>query len=78
MLNEPTRGVDVGAKAEMHEAARREAAAGRAVLVFSSDLPELLRLTQRILVMRSRRLAGELQGTAMTEEAVMALAAGNR
>ncbi|WP_112310721.1 sugar ABC transporter ATP-binding protein [Pseudogemmobacter bohemicus] len=78
VLNEPTRGVDVGAKAEMHDAARREAAAGRAVLVFSSDLPELLRLTQRILVMRSRRLAGEVQGTAMTEESVMALAAGNR
>ncbi|WP_210529731.1 sugar ABC transporter ATP-binding protein [Rubellimicrobium arenae] len=78
ILNEPTRGVDVGAKAEVHDAARAEAAQGKAVLVFSSDLPELLRLAHRIVVMRSRRLAGEVAGQAMTEEAVMALAAGTR
>ncbi|MEI4472387.1 sugar ABC transporter ATP-binding protein [Frigidibacter sp. MR17.24] len=78
VLNEPTRGVDVGAKAEVHEAARAEAARGRAVLVFSSDLPELLRLSHRIVVMRGRRLAGEVAGAAMGEEAVMALAAGTR
>ena len=76
VLNEPTRGVDVGAKAEVHEAARHEAANGRALLVFSSDLPELLRLAHRIVVMRSRRHAGELSGADMNEEAVMALAAG--
>ncbi|WBU61604.1 sugar ABC transporter ATP-binding protein [Paracoccus albus] len=76
VLNEPTRGVDVGAKAEVHEVARREAANGRALLVFSSDLPELLRLAHRIVVMRSRRHAGELAGADMNEEAVMALAAG--
>lgn len=76
VLNEPTRGVDVGAKAEVHEAARREASEGRALLVFSSDLPELLRLAHRIVVMRSRRHAGEVAGHAMTEESVMALAAG--
>lgn len=78
VLNEPTRGVDVGAKAEVHDAARREAQAGHALLVFSSDLPELLRLVHRIVVMRSRRLAGEVAGKAMSEESVMALAAGNR
>ena len=76
VLNEPTRGVDVGAKAEVHDVARREAAAGKAVLVFSSDLPELLRLAQRIVVMRTRRHAGEVAGQAMSEESVMALAAG--
>jgi len=76
ILNEPTRGVDVGAKAEVHEVARREAAAGRALVVFSSDLPELLRLAHRIVVMRSRRHAGEVAGREMSEESVMALAAG--
>ncbi|WP_176559324.1 sugar ABC transporter ATP-binding protein [Rubellimicrobium roseum] len=78
VLNEPTRGVDVGAKAEVHEAARAEAAKGKALLVFSSDLPELLRLAHRIVIMRSNRLAGEIRGVEMTEEAVMALAAGDR
>ncbi|WAP69755.1 hypothetical protein [Jiella pelagia] len=48
------------------------------MLVFSSDLPELLRLVHRIVVMRSRRVAGEVAGAAMNEAAVMALAAGNR
>jgi ABC-type sugar transport system ATPase subunit len=76
VLNEPTRGVDVGAKAELHDAVRREAAAGKSFLVFSSDLPELLRLVHRIVVMRSRRRAGEVAGRDMNEEAVMALAAG--
>ncbi len=76
VLNEPTRGVDVGAKAEVHEVARREAAAGKALVVFSSDLPELLRLAHRIVVMRSRRHAGEVAGREMSEESVMALAAG--
>ena len=76
VLNEPTRGVDVGAKAELHEAVRREAATGKSFLVFSSDLPELLRLVHRIVVMRSRRRVGEVAGRDMSEEAVMALAAG--
>lgn len=76
VLNEPTRGVDVGAKAEVHDIVRREAAEGSAILVFSSDLPELLRLVHRIVVMRSRGLAGEIKGNEMSEEAVMALAAG--
>ncbi|KQT51308.1 hypothetical protein ASG43_21085 [Aureimonas sp. Leaf454] len=78
VLNEPTRGVDVGAKAEVHEVVRKEAAGGKALLVFSSDLPELLRLVHRIVVMRSRRLVGEVAGEAMSEAAVMALAAGSR
>lgn len=78
VLNEPTRGVDVGAKADVHETVRHEAAEGRALLVFSSDLPELLRLAHRIVVMRGRRLAGEVAGAAMSEEAVMALAAGGK
>ncbi|WP_170134024.1 sugar ABC transporter ATP-binding protein [Palleronia aestuarii] len=75
-LNEPTRGVDVGAKAEVHDVIRSEADAGRAVVVFSSDLPELLRLADRIVVMRSRRIAGEVSGQDLQEDQIMALAAG--
>lgn len=78
VLNEPTRGVDVGAKAEVHDVARHQAGMGKAVVVFSSDLPELLRLSHRIVVMRGRRPAGEVSGPAMTEEAIMALAAGGK
>ncbi len=77
VLNEPTRGIDVGAKAEVHDAIRREASAGKAILVFSSDLPELLRLVHRIVVMASRRQAGAVTGRQMNEAAVMALAAGH-
>jgi len=76
VLNEPTRGVDVAAKSEVHEAVLREAKEGHGVLVFSSDLPELLRLAHRIVVMRSGRKAGEVSGHGINEEAVMALAAG--
>ncbi len=78
VLNEPTRGVDVGAKAEVHDIIRRQAGEGKAVLVFSSDLPELLRLSHRIVVMRGRRRAGEVSGAELAEEPVMALAAGGR
>ena len=77
VMNEPTRGVDVGAKAEVHEVVRAEAEAGHAVAIFSSDLPELLRLADRIVVMRSRRMVGEVGAKTMGEEAVMALAAGS-
>jgi rhamnose transport system ATP-binding protein len=73
LLDEPTKGVDVGAKFEIHEMIRRQAA-GMAVLVVSSDLPEILALADRVLVMKEGRLQGELDGTAATEEAVMHLA----
>ncbi len=74
LLDEPTKGVDVGAKFEIHEIVRRQAAAGMGCLVVSSDLPELLTLAHRIVVMREGRLQGELAGAAATEEAVMHLA----
>jgi ABC-type sugar transport system ATPase subunit len=66
--------VDVGAKFEIHELVRREAARGMAVLVASSDLPEVLALADRIVVMREGRVQGELGGVGATEEAVMRLA----
>ena len=74
LLDEPTKGVDVGAKFEIHEMIRRQAANGLAVLVVSSDLPEILALAHRVLVMKEGALQGELPGHAATEEAVMHLA----
>ena len=74
LLDEPTKGVDVGAKFEIHEIIRREAARGAGCLVVSSDLPEVLALADRILVMREGRIQGQLAGAAATEEAVMQLA----
>ncbi len=74
MLDEPTKGVDVGAKFEIHEIIRRQAAAGLGCLVVSSDLPEVLALCQRVVVMREGRIQGELAGDAATEESVMHLA----
>ena len=74
MLDEPTKGVDVGAKFEIHAVIRREAAAGTACLVVSSDLPEVLALAHRVIVMREGRVQGVLAGADATEEAVMRLA----
>jgi rhamnose transport system ATP-binding protein len=74
LLDEPTKGVDVGAKFEIHNIVRRHAAAGMACLVVSSDLPEVLALADRIIVMREGHVRGELRGAAANEEAVMQLA----
>jgi ABC-type sugar transport system ATPase subunit len=74
LLDEPTKGVDVGAKFEIHNLIRREADAGMACLMVSSDLPEVLALADRILVMREGHLRGELPGAGATDEAVMRLA----
>jgi ABC-type sugar transport system ATPase subunit len=74
LLDEPTKGVDVGAKFEIHEIVRRQAAQGLACLVVSSDLPEVLALCDRIVVMREGRVQGEMPGAGATEEAVMHLA----
>jgi ABC-type sugar transport system ATPase subunit len=74
LLDEPTKGVDVGAKFEIHESIRQQAANGLAVLVASSDLPEILALADRILVMKEGAVQGELDGATATEEQVMHLA----
>ena len=73
MLDEPTKGVDVGAKHDIHHLIREEAARGMACLVVSSDLPELLALADRIVVLKQGRVQGELSRGA-TEEDVMQLA----
>ena len=74
MLDEPTKGVDVGAKFEIHEIIRRQASRGLGCLVVSSDLPEVLSLCHRVIVMREGRVQGELAGDRATEESVMYLA----
>jgi ribose transport system ATP-binding protein len=74
VLDEPTRGVDVGAKVEIYELVNRMTAAGRAVLLVSSDLPEVIGMSDRIVVMAHGRVAGELPAVGTTQDQVMALA----
>ena len=74
LLDEPTKGVDIGAKFEIHNLIRERAAQGVACVIVSSDLPEILAVTDRILVMREGRLRGELVTPTATEETVMQLA----
>ena len=75
ILDEPTKGVDVGAKAEISEIILRLASQGTAILLISSELPEVLALSDRVLVMRSGRIAGELDRRSMSPESIMNYAA---
>ncbi len=74
LFDEPTRGIDVGAKQEVFEQMDRLARAGAAILMVSSELPELIQVADRILVMSQGRLTGELPGRT-TQEEIMRLAA---
>jgi len=76
ILDEPTQGVDVGAKAEIHKLIRRLAAQGLAVLMISSDLPEVIGMSDRIGVMRGGTLTGIFEGNGADPHAVMAAALG--
>jgi ABC-type sugar transport system ATPase subunit len=76
LLDEPTRGVDVGARAEIHTEIRRLADAGAAVVFASSELEEILLLADRVVVMHDGRVAGELPAHAADELAIMRLATG--
>jgi ABC-type sugar transport system ATPase subunit len=76
LLDEPTRGVDVGAKAEIYALIEELTARGHAVVLASSDLPEVCRLAHRVLVLREGKLAGELAGSDVTQLAIMQLAVG--
>ena len=75
IVDEPTRGVDIGTKAEIYGLFDELVREGIAILVISSDLPEVLALADRILIMRHGRLTGELSRSDATEEKVMHLAA---
>ncbi|MEI6389215.1 MAG: sugar ABC transporter ATP-binding protein, partial [Spirochaetota bacterium] len=76
IVDEPTRGVDIGARSEIYAFLRALAARGTAIIMISSDLMEILGLSDRIYVMKSGRIAGELAGKDATEESVIALATG--
>ena len=71
LLDEPTRGIDVGAKAEIYQLIRRLASEGRAIVMTSSELPELLAVADRIIVLCEGRLAAEIPRVMATEEAIM-------
>jgi ribose transport system ATP-binding protein len=74
IFDEPTRGIDVGAKAEIYRLLEELAAQGKAIIVISSELPEVLRLSHRIAVMCEGRITGELDGRTATQEDIMTLA----
>ncbi|MBL8055693.1 MAG: sugar ABC transporter ATP-binding protein [Anaerolineales bacterium] len=76
IVDEPTRGIDVGAKTEIYALLHHLAAQGVAILLISSEMPEILGLSDRILVMHEGRLAGELTRAEATEERILTLAAG--
>ncbi len=76
ILDEPTRGVDVGAKSEIYAIMDRLAGEGVAILMISSDLEEIIGMSDRVLVMHEGQLAGELPRSELNEEAIMRLATG--
>ncbi|KWV47669.1 D-ribose transporter ATP-binding protein [Bradyrhizobium macuxiense] len=79
ILDEPTRGVDVGAKSEIYSIIDNLAKSGTAILVISSDLPEIIGICDRVIVMRAGQIAGQMERTAaspLSQEDIMALATG--
>jgi ABC-type sugar transport system ATPase subunit len=76
ILHEPTRGIDVGAKEEIYAILSRLASEGMAVIMISSELPEIVLHTSRVLVMEKGRIAATFSGAAITEEAIMQAAVG--
>lgn len=75
LLDEPTRGIDVGAKYEIYQLILNLANEGRTVIMVSSEMPELLGVCDRILVMSGGRLAGQVDAKTTNQEEIMALAA---
>ncbi|RJL04041.1 sugar ABC transporter ATP-binding protein [Paracoccus siganidrum] len=76
IIDEPTRGIDVGTKRQIYAFIRALAAEGRSVIVISSEMNEVIGLSDRVLVMREGRLAGEVAGDSMTEDRIVRLAMG--
>ena len=75
IVDEPTHGIDVGAKYEIYEILKNLASEGKGILMISSDLPELIGICDRIVVLREGAIAGELDYNEVTEEKIMSLAA---
>jgi len=78
ILDEPTQGIDVGAKAEIHRLMGELAARGLAILLISSELPEVLGMSDRIAVMHAGTIVGTLSRAEATQESVLSLALGHR
>ena len=78
ILDEPTQGVDVGAKAEIHKLMGELAARGLAIIMISSELPEVLGMSDRVVVMHAGQVVGELSRSEATQERVLELALGHR
>ena len=78
MIDEPTRGIDVGAKAEIHRLMSALAKQGKAVLMVSSEMPEVLGMSDRVLVMHEGRLTGEFSREEATQEKIMQAATGEQ
>ncbi|GLV15009.1 monosaccharide-transporting ATPase [Alicyclobacillus hesperidum] len=76
ILDEPTRGIDVGAKSEIHQLLRELATSGIGIIVISSELPEIVGLSDRVLVVHNGTVAGELQGDQIRDEIIMEYASG--
>lgn len=74
ILDEPTRGIDVGTKQEIYQLIKELALQGKAIIVISSEMPELIGVSHRILVMNEGKIAGELKGENITQEAIMTFA----
>jgi D-xylose transport system ATP-binding protein len=76
LLDEPTRGIDIGAKEEIYQIIRNLAAGGMSIVMVSSELPEVLSLSDRVLVLKNGRLAADLPNVNLTQERIMEFAAG--
>lgn len=76
IVDEPTRGIDIGAKAEVHSLLRRVAEKGVGIIMISSDLPEVLAVSDRIVILKEGRISGELERANADQERVMELATG--
>jgi D-xylose transport system ATP-binding protein len=76
LLDEPTRGIDVGAKLEIYELVNRLTAEGKAVILVSSELPELIGMSDRILMLHEGRVGGEFAREEATQERLMEAAMG--
>ncbi|MFC4352680.1 sugar ABC transporter ATP-binding protein [Fodinicurvata halophila] len=76
IIDEPTRGIDIGAKRQIYEFIHKLTAEGRSVIVISSEMTEVIGLSDRVVVMQTGRIAGELSGSDITEQSILRLAMG--
>ena len=77
-LDEPTRGIDVGAKYEIYQLIQKLAKEGKAIIMISSEMPELLGICDRVLVMRNGEIAGEMDVAEATQEKIMSVIVGEQ